>query len=163
MALLTGSLQTAATDSRVSGILDGTVTSMDVLDPTEGNEKTSLLEVNDEFDVRLTWQLAGSMCFTVGGYWVVELYSNHLDGVGAMQGLIGGPAIIKITPGPSPLHFHYTFRVTPPKPKAGLYTLTAVINHSPTERPIKVTEMFGYAESSPVRITDVVAETPADQ
>lgn len=162
MSLESGSLQTAATDSRVSGILDGKVTGMDVLDPTEGNERTSLLEV-EEFDVRLTWQLAGSMCYTVGGYWVVELYSKNMDGVGPMQGRIGGPVTIRIIPGPSPLRFRHTFRVIPPRPQPGLYKLTAVINHSSTSTPVRVTEMFGYAESTPIRITNVVAETPADQ
>jgi hypothetical protein len=48
MPLQSGSLQTPVTDSGVSGILDGQVTAMDVLDPTENNEKTALLEVDDE-------------------------------------------------------------------------------------------------------------------
>ncbi len=162
MPLESGSLQTAATDSNVSGILDGTVTGMDVLDPTEGNEKTSLLEV-EEFDVQLSWHLAGSMCYTVGGYWVVELYSKNMDNVGLMQGRIGGPVTIPITPGASPLRFRHTFKVVPPTPKAGLYKLTAVINHSPTKTRIRNTEMFGYAESTPIQISKVVAETPGDQ
>ena len=51
MPLESASLQTPVTDFSVAGILDGRVTGMDVLDPTENNEKTSLLEVDDEFDV----------------------------------------------------------------------------------------------------------------
>src|SRR5262249_46842074 len=40
MPLQSGSLQTPVTDFAVAGILDGQVTAMDVLDPTENNEKT---------------------------------------------------------------------------------------------------------------------------
>jgi hypothetical protein len=49
--------------------------------------------------------------------------------------------------------------VAPPKPKEGLYKLTATINHSPTGDPAKVSEMFGFAESTPVKITNAVVET----
>jgi len=87
MSLQSGSLETPATDFAVPGILDGQVMSMDVLDPTENNEKTSLLEVDDPFDVLLTWQLTGAATPVVGGFWVVSLYSHDQDGVGAMKGL----------------------------------------------------------------------------
>jgi hypothetical protein len=39
--------------------------------------------------------------------------------------------------------------------------LTATINHSPTGDPKKVSEMFGYAESTPIDIRDVVVELEA--
>ena len=109
--LQSGSLQTTMTDSGLPGFLDGQVTGMDVLDPTEGNEKTSLLEDDDEFDVQLTWQLTGSSTPVVGGKWIVALYSDDIDGVGPMTGLIAGPAIIPIVGGVSPLTFQHTFRV----------------------------------------------------
>src|SRR5262249_21021347 len=73
MPLQSGSLQTPVTDFAVAGILDGQVTAMDVLDPTENDEKTSLLEVDDEFDVKLTWKLTGAATPVVGGSWVVSL------------------------------------------------------------------------------------------
>jgi hypothetical protein len=41
-------------------------------------------------------------------------------------------------------------------PKEGLYKLTATINHSPTGDPAKVSEMFGFAEATPVKITNTV-------
>jgi len=112
VTLLSGSLQTPATDTLGSpnAVLDGKVTGMDVLDPTENNEKTSLLEVDDEFDVQVTWELDGAATTVLGGSWVVSLYSDDMDGVGAMVGPIGGgPAIIPIVGAPSPLVFQYTF------------------------------------------------------
>src|SRR5216683_2294945 len=127
MSLQSGSLQTPVTDFNVNGILDGQVTAIDVLDPTENNEKTMLLEVDDEFDVHVTWQLTGAATPVVGGAWIVSLYSDDMDGVGAMTGLIAGPATIPITGNVSPLTFEYTFQVPPPKPKVGLYKLTATI------------------------------------
>jgi hypothetical protein len=157
--LRSGSLQTTVTDTGVPKILDGEVTGLDVLDPTENDEKTSLLEVDDEFDVVLTWQLTGNSTPVVGGSWIVSLYSDDMDGVGQMTGLIAGPSIIPITGGVSPLTFEHKFQVQPPSPKLGLYQLTAVISHSPTGDPAKLSEMFGYAESTPIMVTKTVVET----
>jgi hypothetical protein len=159
--LQSGSLQTPATDALGSPnvVLDGKVTGMDVLDPTENNEKTTLLEVDDEFDVLVTWELDGAATTVLGGSWIISLYSDDMDGVGAMKGLIAGPAVIPIVGSTSPLVFKHTFQVPPPKPQVGLYKLTAVINHSPTGDPKKLTEMFGFAESTPVDIRQIVVET----
>ncbi len=158
MSLLSSALQTPATDFGVTGILDGQVTGMDVLDPTENNEKTSLLETDDEFDVVLSWQLTGAATPVVGGSWIVTLYSDDMDGVGTMTGPLG-TATIPITGGVTPLTFSYTFKVSPPVPKVGVYKLTAVINHSPTGNPAQLDEMFGFAESTPIQITDPVIES----
>ncbi len=158
MSLLSSALQTPATDFGVTGILDGQVTGMDVLDPTENNEKTSLLETDDEFDVVLSWQLTGAATPIVGGSWIVTLYSDDMDGVGTMTGPLG-TATIPITGGVTPLNFQWTFKVSPPVPKVGVYKLTAVINHSPTGNPAQLDEMFGFAESTPIQITDPVIES----
>jgi len=161
MTIQSGTLQTPATDSLGSpnAVLDGKVTGMDVLDPTENNEKTVLLEVDDDFNVQLTWELDGAATTIVGGSWIVSLYSNDMDGVGTMTGLIAGPDILPIVGAPSPLVFQHTFQVHTPTPKVGLYKLTATINHSPTGDPNKLTEMFGFAESTPVDIRRTVVET----
>ena len=151
MAIQSGSLQTPVTDFGVPGILDGQVTGMDVLDPTE-NEKTALLEADDPFDVVLSWQLTGVATPIVGGYWVVTLYSSNMDGVGKMVGPLG-TATIPVIGGPAPLVFQYTFQVSPPVPQPGVYKLTATINHSPTQNPVDFDETFGYAEATPIQIT----------
>jgi hypothetical protein len=161
MALQSGALQTPATDTLGSpnAVLDGKVTGMDVLDPTENNEKTMVLEVDDEFDVEVTWELDGAATTVVGGSWIVSLYSDDMDGVGGMTGLIAGPANIPIVGAPSPLVFRHKFQVPPPTPQVGLYKLTAAINHSPTGNPNQLTEMFGFAESTPIDIRKTVVET----
>jgi hypothetical protein len=157
--LRSGSLQTTVTDAGQANILDGQVTGLDVLDPTENNEQTSLLEVDDEFDVVLSWELTGNSTPVVGGFWIVALYSDDKDGQGLMTGLIAGPDQVPITGGISPLKFQHKFTVPTPRPQVGLYQLTAVINHSPTGDPRKLSEMFGYAESTPIMITKTVVET----
>jgi hypothetical protein len=159
MPLQSGSLQTPVTDFAVTGILDGQVTAIDVLDPTENNEKTVLLEVDDEFDVYVSWQLTGAATPVVGGTWIVSLYSDDMDGVGGMTGLIAGPATVPITGNVSPLKFEHTFQVPPPKPQVGLYKLTATISHSPTGDPARLSEMFGFAESTPIDIRNTVVES----
>ena len=156
--LQSGALQTPATDFGAPAILDGKVTGLKVLDPTEHKERTSLLEVDDEFDVQITWELTGAATPVLGGSWVVTLYSDDMDGVGLMTGRIAGPDTVAITGGVPPLKFEHTFQIRKPTPKVGLYQLTATINHSPTGNPKRVTEMFGYAESTPIDITDVVVE-----
>ena len=50
-------------------------------------------------------------------------------------------------------------KVIPPKPQEGLYKLTATISHSPTGDPAKLSEMFGYAESTPVEIKKTAVES----
>jgi hypothetical protein len=159
MSLQSSSLQTPVTDFSTDGILDGQVTGMDVLDPTEGGERTMLLETDDEFDVKVSWQLTGAATPVVGGAWIVSLCSSNMDGTGAMNGLLAGPAAILITGGISPLQFGYTFKVAPPKPREGLYKLTATINHSPVADPAKLPEMFGFAESTPIDIRNTVVES----
>lgn len=158
MPLLSSSIQTPATDFGVAGLLDGQVLAMDVLDPTENNEKTALLESDDEFDVQLTWQLTGAMTPVLGGAWIVSLYSANMDGTGTMTGLLDGPAIVPIVPGVPPLVYQHTFKVPPPRPSDGLYKLTATISHSPSADPAQLSEMFGFAESSPIEIRTTVVE-----
>jgi hypothetical protein len=155
MSLQSTSFQTQVTDD----VLHGQVTAMDVLDPTEGNEETSLLEVDDEFDVRLSWELTGATTPVVGGTWIVSLYSDDMDGVGAMTGLIAGPATIPIAGGTAPLKFQHTFKVPPPTPKEGVYKLTAIINHSPTGDPAQLSEIFGFADATPIRILSPLLES----
>jgi hypothetical protein len=161
MSLESGSLQTPVTDFKVSGILDGKVTGIDTYDPTEKGEKTALLEVDDTFDCVVTWELDGAATPVVGGSWIVSLYSKNMDGVGTMEGLISGPVVIPIVGAAGPLKFKHTFPVAPPTPKEGLYQLIATINHSPTGDPKKVSEMFGFAESTPIDIRKVVVEVEA--
>jgi hypothetical protein len=154
MSLQSGSLQTPASESLGSPnpVLDGRVTSLDVLDPTNNNRKTSLLDVAKPFDVQVHWELDGFDTQIVGGSWIVSLYSDDMDGVGQMKGHIAGPVTIPVNGGPSPLKFHHRFHVAPPTPKVGLYTLTVTINHSPTGNPGQLDEMFGFAESTPIDI-----------
>jgi hypothetical protein len=159
MSLQSGSLQTPVTDFNVAGILDGQVTAMDVLDPTENDERITLLETDDEFDVVIGWQLSGAATPVVGGFWIVTLYSNDMDGQGTMKGRIAGPDLVPLTGGAGPLVFSHRFHVAPPTPQVGLYKLTATINHSPTGDPASLSEMFGFAESTPVDIITAVVET----
>ena len=151
MPIQSGSLQTYMTDTGFTGILDGQVTGMDVVDATE-NEVTSLLEAEDPFNVVLSWELTGAGTSFAGGYWFVTLYSNNMDAVGTMVGQLGTTSI-QIVGGPSPLQFQTTFQVSPPVPQPGLYKLTATINHSPTQSPAEFDETFGYAEGTPIQIT----------
>jgi len=163
MSIQSSALQTPSTDTASPGNLVGTVDAMDVFDATEGappGEKTSLLELGDPFNVVLSWELNGVDTTIVGGYWLATLYSSAMDGQGQMVGPLASSGPIPIVGAPGPLPFSYTFNVAPGHAgvpvSAGLYKLTATINHSPTGHANDVSEMFGYAESTPIQITQVV-------
>jgi hypothetical protein len=79
-----------------------------------------------------------------------------MDGVGAMNGLLDGPAIVALTP-PTTKYTH-TFHVPTPKPQVGIYKLVVTISHSPNGNPNQLTEMFGFAESTPINIRQTVVE-----
>jgi len=64
-----------------------------------------------------------------------------------------------IVGGVTPLKFQHRFKVPTPKPQVGVYTLTATINHSPTGNQNQLTEMFGFAESTPIQIVQDVVES----
>ncbi len=135
--LQSSSFQTVESDFFPPGpnpLLNGQVTDLKVLDPTEldaaGNpEVTSLLEVDDEFDVQVTWELTGANTTVTGGYWVLSLYSDDMDGVGAMNGLIAGPAIIPLVLQTPPAVYQYTFQVPPAHATDG--PVQAGRNHQP--------------------------------
>lgn len=159
--LESSSFQTPATDfPGGNAILAGQVLNLRVLDPTENNEQTSLLEVDDEFDVQVTWELTGAATPVVAGYWILSLYSDDIDGVGAMTGLIAGPDIVAFSGKPTPNGFSHTFKVSPPTPKVGLYQLVSAINFSPVGNPNLLAEMYGFAESTPIDIRKIVVEAP---
>lgn len=159
--LESSSFQTPATDfPGGNAILAAQVLDLRVLDPTENNEQTSLLEVDDEFDVQVTWELTGAATPVVSGYWILSLYSDDIDGVGAMNGLIAGPDIVHFNGTTPPHSFSHTFKVSPPTPKLGLYQLVCAINFSPVGNPNLLAEMYGFAESTPIDIRKILVEAP---
>jgi hypothetical protein len=99
--MFTGSFQTPADPDIGPGILTGTVTNLVVRDTTESfppGEKTSLLEPDDSFSVEIDWQLAGPLVWVVGGYWVLGLFIDDIDGVGQTSGPLSPPVIIPVPP-----------------------------------------------------------------
>ncbi|HKA12642.1 MAG TPA: hypothetical protein VKI99_19440 [Candidatus Dormibacteraeota bacterium] len=158
MTVFNSSFQTPLTDTAAPNALAGAVTAMRVIDPTEG-EETALLEVDDPTNVQLDWQLTGVATPVVGGTWLVELFIDDVDGVGATSGSLGASGPIGITGGVSPLTFTHTFNIPANRVGVGLYQLSATINHSPVGNPNQLSEMIGFAQSLPIKFTTTVVET----
>jgi hypothetical protein len=60
----------------------------------------------------------------------------------------------------SPLTFSQRFSIAANAVQAGLYQLSASINHSPVSNsPNQLTEMVGFAQSTPVKFTLTVVES----
>ena len=163
MALANSSFQTPWTDTVVPNTLAGQVTAMVVIDPTENlpaGEVTNLIELGEPFEVRVDWQLTGIGTPVVGGFWRVQLFIDDIDGIGPTHGPLGTEAVIPITGGVSPLTFSQRFSIAANAVQAGLYQLSASINHSPVNNNAnQLTEMVGFAQSTPVKFTLTVVES----
>jgi hypothetical protein len=158
------SFQTYATDFGIAGILDAAITGLTVLDPTENNEPTLLLEEDDPYAVKVDWQVTGAGLCSLGGTWQVALYISDIDGrAGAAHGQLGTTVFIPV----AGCKQNYTTTITQPANSvpAGLYQFVVTINHSPqgatAPPPLdqQLTENVGYAQSSPVKFTPTIDET----
>ena len=157
------SFQTYATDFGIQGILDAKITGLTVLDPTENNEPTLLLEEDDPYAVKVDWQVTGAGLCSFGGTWQVTLYINDIDGVGPTHGQLGTTVNIPVVG----CKQDYTTTFTQPanSVQPGVYQFVVTINHSPqgatTPPPLgqQLTENVGYAQSSPVKFTPTVDES----
>lgn len=160
--MFTGSFQTPADPDIGPGILTGTITDLivrDTSEPPAPGEKTLLLEPDDPFSVEIDWQLAGPLVWVVGGFWILGLFIDDMDGVGQTSGQLG-TATIPVPPTTSdPMAYSFVFNVPGNSVTDGVYQLTVVINHSPDGNPNNLTEMVGFAESGPVKYTTTIAES----
>jgi hypothetical protein len=70
------------------GTLDASI-SVDVLDPTEGNERVRAVEITDPWALEVDWCICGRFADIVGDCWCVQVFIDDVDGVGPTNGLIG--------------------------------------------------------------------------
>jgi hypothetical protein len=157
------SFQTYATDFGIPGILDAAITGLTVLDPTENNEPTLLLEEDDPYAVKVDWQVTGAGLCSLGGTWQVALYINDIDGVGPTHGQLGATVNIPVVG--CKKDYTTTFTRAANSVQPGVYQFVVTINHSPqgatAPPPLsqQLTENVGYAQSSPVKFTPTVDES----
>src|SRR5215469_10129807 len=158
------SFQTYATDFGIPGILDGAITGLTVLDPTENNEPTLLLEEDDPYAVEVDWQVTGAGLCSLGGTWQVALCISSVDGqTGAAHGQVGATAFVPVVG--CQQNYSVTFTQPGNSVQAGLYQFVVSINHSPqgatAPPPLdqQLTENVGFAQSSPVKFTPTVDES----
>ena len=159
MAPIQTSFQTYATDFLpTTGILDASITGLAVLDPTENNEPTLLLEPDDPFLVQVSWQLSGAGLCSLGGTWQVALYIDDIDGVGPTAGQLGSTIPIPVVG--CQTNYNALFALPANTVADGVYQLVVTINHSPQGGPTtSLTENVGFAESPPIKFTTTVAES----
>jgi hypothetical protein len=160
--LASSSFQTPATDVPFPGLLDGNVTLLDVQDPTENNESTSLIEPDDPTNVVVDWTLSGVFTPVIGGNWEVTLYIDPI-GAGTTGGQLGATQVVPVTAGVSPPPLHQgpvTFNVPANTITDGVYQFVVTINHRAQGFPAgSLTEMSGFAQSTPIKVTTTPVES----
>jgi hypothetical protein len=151
-SIITGFL-TPGSDT-CQGALDGSI-SVDVLDPTEGNEKVRAVEITDPWSLEVDWCICGRFADIVGGCWCVQVFIDDIDGVGPTSGLLGS-ARVSVDSGTiaegedtSTRCFEYTFTFPAGSVGAGVYNLVVLItlSSSDCDDPGRlVQDMVGWAE-----------------
>ena len=119
------------------GALDGSI-SLDVLDPTEGNERVRAVEVTDPWSLEVDWCICGRFADIVGGCWCVQVFIDDIDGVGPTSGLLGSATVsasATSTDGDDAATkcFEYTFTFPAGSVGAGVYNLVVLITLSNTD------------------------------
>jgi len=120
------------------GALDGSI-SLDVLDPTEGNERVRAVEVTDPWSLEVDWCICGRFADLICGCWCVQVFIDDIDGVGPTSGLLGS-ATVSVDSGTisegedtATRCFEYTFTFPAGSVGAGVYNLVVLITLSSTD------------------------------
>ena len=136
--------------------LDASI-SVDVLDPTENNERVRIVETDDPWDLEVDWCICGRFADLVGGCWYVRVFIDRIDGIaGETRGELDSTKVDvstgKSTPGDdtSQKCFEHTFHFAAGSVEPGVYDLVVVItliNTPSCDTPGPwVHDMLGYAQ-----------------
>ena len=141
--------------SDVAGILDGSI-SLDVLDPTEHDEKVRAVEATDPWSLQVDWCICGRIADLIGGCWCVQVYIDDVDGVEHPNMGLLGSAKVDASGGTSVAGEDYTTRCFTTRfdfpqgqVEAGVYDLVVIITLSNADCDDKgrlVQDMVGWAE-----------------
>jgi len=135
------------------GTLDGSI-SIDVLDPTEGDERVRAVEVSDEWKLEVDWCVCGRFADLICGCWCVQVFIDDIDGVGPTHGLIKSARVdvkaVTSSEGEDTATkcFEKTFTFPAGSVGAGVYNLVVLITLSsdPCDQPGHlVQDMVGWA------------------
>jgi len=136
------------------GALDGSI-SVDVLDPTEGDEKVRAVEVSDEWKLEVDWCVCGRFADLICGCWCVQVFIDDIDGVGPTSGLLRSARVstddtVTSSEGEDTATKCYEYTTTFPAGSvgAGVYNLVVLItlSTSPCDDPGHlVQDMVGWA------------------
>jgi hypothetical protein len=136
------------------GVLDGGI-SVDVQDPTEGNESVRAVEITDPWNLVVNWCICGSFADVICGCWCVQVFIDDIDGVGPTSGRIGSQTVATSTGTTSEGEdtatkcFTTTFTFGAGSVGAGVYDLVVLITLSTDDCNANghlVQDMVGWAQ-----------------
>jgi len=134
--------------------LDASI-SVDVVDPTENNERIRIVEVSDPFKVIVDWCICGPLAASICGCWTIDVYIDDIDGVGTTHGKIGTKNVdvrhAKLVEGDDTARRcdEYAFDFPAGTVAPGVYDLVVVITlrEGSCDRPgHRLGDWLGYAE-----------------
>jgi hypothetical protein len=112
--------------------LDASIT-VEVLDPTEHNERVRIVETTDPWAVEVDWCICGPFAAALCGCWCVQVFIDDIDGVGRTHGLLGSTRVsvdsqpIVQRDDTSQRCYEYTFTFPAGSVEPGVYNLVVVI------------------------------------
>src|SRR5262245_678878 len=128
---------------------------VDVLAPTEGNERVRAVEITDPWNLEVNWCICGRFADLVGGCWCVQVFIDNVDGVGLTHGPIGSKRVAVDTgtfaagEDVTTRCFKTTFNFNAGSVSAGVYDLVVLITLSSSDcddPPRFVQDMVGWAQ-----------------
>ncbi len=116
------------------GALDASI-SVDVLDPTENDERVRAIEVTDPWRLEVDWCICGRFADLICGCWCVQVFIDDIDGVGPTSGLLDSKRVdirqsSSVDEDTSTICFETTFDFPAGSVGAGVYDLVVLITLS---------------------------------
>ncbi len=127
--------------------LSGGITGAVILDPSDPGTPVTVIETDDNWYIKLDWQIAGLFAPYVDGTWTVKAFLDDLDG-GPFSGQVGSTVKLPLSsaaPLPAPRQYNTLIKVDAGKVPEGLYQLTIAITYDHSGKRLSMAGFYELA------------------
>lgn len=146
-----GTLHTPLDDS-AGDALTATVDELMIVHPAAPTHRRRLVDAGESVLVRPRWGLCGGLVPFLSGTWIVELFIDTIGASGTKIGKLGTESVPHRLNTRSPAQFEAAFTLATSPGDEGIYRLLVTIGLSLTGQRARLSELYGYVESHPIRI-----------